>query len=450
MTRVVGLLAAAAVVVVPGRPGAVAYALVWIGVVVAVAVDAVRVICRQPAERDARRRWYQRTPVLAVACGLVWAASIAWSMVIADTIVEDAHIRTAAMAPTILRGERLWLAPRRGDGVHRGNLVAYRLWDTPFVKRVVGVPGDTLAMKAGTLSVDGHLVVEPYAQHVGESEISDRRFDWQRAFVIASDRATYTPTLATWGPLVVPPANYFLLGDNRGETSDSRYNGFIPDSAVFGRPLTVYFSRDPIDGRIRWAGSGRRSGGSCSPSRVVTCDLEHTEQIAKGGKENDRTHAKGDEHGIERRRWGGGILDGERGRHEVRVLGHGPADEDQRHLCGCGQAREPKPASGERDDRGYGDCRRRRLQRQRGGSEYQRLRDAAGRPVCRGQGCGRRHEHRCCCCEGARTKVCLQIGVRLRVYRQIHGCQERKERQCEQTHDQRERRDPGRDECGNE
>ncbi len=271
MTRVVGLLAAAAVVVVPGRPGVVAYAMVWIGVVIAVAVDVVRVVGRQPAERDTHRRWYQRTPVLVVACGVVWGASIAWSLLVADTIVEHVRIRTAAMAPTILRGERLWVAPRRGEPVHRGDLVAYRLWDTPFVKRVVGVPGDTLAMKAGTLSVDGHPVVEPYAQHAGEGEISDRRFDWQRAFVVASDRATYAPTLATWGPLIVPPANYFLLGDNRGETSDSRYNGFVPDSAVFGRPLTVYFSRDPVDGHIRWDRIGTPIRGT--PLTAPTGDL---------------------------------------------------------------------------------------------------------------------------------------------------------------------------------
>jgi signal peptidase I len=270
LTRIVGLLAAGAVIVASGWPGLAAYAAVWIGVVVAVAADAVRALRRQRVEGDAPPRWYQRPPALVIACGVVWAASIGWSMVVADAIAEHLRVRTDSMSPTVLRGERLFVAPRRGGPVQRGDLVVYKLWDTRYVKRVVGVPGDTLAMRAGVLSIDGHLMIEPYVQHVGEGEIPDRRFDWQRPFVIDSRDSTYAPTLTTWGPLVVPRANYFVLGDNRGETSDSRYNGFVPDSAVLGRPLTVYFSRDPIAGRIRWNRIGTRVGGT--PLIVPTGD----------------------------------------------------------------------------------------------------------------------------------------------------------------------------------
>jgi signal peptidase I len=59
---------------------------------------------------------------------------------------------------------------------------------------------------------------------------------------------------------VVPLGEYFLLGDNRGESIDSRYTGFVADSEVVARPVVVFFSRDPVSGRLRWGRVGLRIG----------------------------------------------------------------------------------------------------------------------------------------------------------------------------------------------
>jgi signal peptidase I len=69
---------------------------------------------------------------------------------------------------------------------------------------------------------------------------------------IGKSPETYRPTVHTWGPIVVPPASYWVMGDNRDESYDSRYWGFLPRSHVEGRPLFIYLSvaSDPF--RIRW------------------------------------------------------------------------------------------------------------------------------------------------------------------------------------------------------
>jgi signal peptidase I len=232
----------------------VAYALVYTAALIAIAADAMRVVRQRPA--GARWRWYQRPAAIVVACGIVWVASLGWSVLVESSIADRLRVDTDTMAPTLLKGDRLVVAPRRNVPVRRGDLIVYKRWETRYVKRVVGVPGDTLAMRAGVLLVDGRPTLEPYAIHADEGEIRDRRFDWQRAYALRPDDTTQPPTLTTWGPLVVPRGAYFVLGDNRGETIDSRYTGFVADSDVLGRPRTIYFSRDRTTGQVRWGRIG--------------------------------------------------------------------------------------------------------------------------------------------------------------------------------------------------
>jgi signal peptidase I len=168
------------------------------------------------------------------------------------------------MAPALVAGDHVYTVPRRRGEVRPGDIVVYRKWGTGYIKRVAGVGGDTLAMRGGVLSADRRPVREPYAIHVGEGESGDRRFGWQRPLVADSTRGgsapAYTPTVATWGPIVVPRGEYFLLGDNRGESIDSRYTGFVPDSEIVARPVVIFFSRDPVTGHLRWGRVGERIG----------------------------------------------------------------------------------------------------------------------------------------------------------------------------------------------
>ncbi|HSM37362.1 MAG TPA: signal peptidase I [Longimicrobiales bacterium] len=133
--------------------------------------------------------------------------------------------------------------------------------DRSYVKRVVGVPGDTLAMRDKVLYLNGRPREEAWALHIDhETDPFDPDMLWQRAYVVEAGER-YRPTRDNWGPIVVPSANYFVLGDNRDDSLDSRYWGFVPGDAVRGRPLMVYFSLDRRHGErglgaIRWGRIG--------------------------------------------------------------------------------------------------------------------------------------------------------------------------------------------------
>ncbi len=117
-------------------------------------------------------------------------------------------------------------------------------------------------MTDGRLWVNGRQLDEPYAWHAEPTRdpVVDE-FRWQRRFLVgpgALDTAGYTPSRNNWGPLVVPVHNVFVLGDNRDNSLDSRYVGFVPESDVAARVDRIYFSRDPGTAAIRWRRFGRR------------------------------------------------------------------------------------------------------------------------------------------------------------------------------------------------
>ena len=133
-----------------------------------------------------------------------------------------------------------------------------------FVKRLVGVPGDTLAMRDGVLERNGRAQQEQYVVHTepGVDPVNDE-FRWQRGHLVKTavaadapasvggyaDGPGYRPSRNNWGPLVVPAHHFFVLGDNRDNSLDSRYWGFVPDSLLRGTPLVVYYSFAPDSAR---------------------------------------------------------------------------------------------------------------------------------------------------------------------------------------------------------
>ncbi len=143
-------------------------------------------------------------------------------------------------------------------------------WDpTPtLVKRIVGLPGDTLYMRDARLFVNG---VEQRQGYGAQSEPGDpnevsQLFDWQKPLGLKASRfgpAPEQPTHDNWGPLVVPPRHYFMMGDNRYNSKDSRYWSFVPRENIRGRPLFVYYSWNAESDRplafltdIRWGRIG--------------------------------------------------------------------------------------------------------------------------------------------------------------------------------------------------
>ena len=134
-----------------------------------------------------------------------------------------------------------------------------------LVKRIVGVAGDTLLMRHGELTVNGTVVPSPNSFVLPEAAAEEPQpiFSWQHQIEIRGSRfgsPVADPSLHEWGPLVVPAGTFFMMGDNRDNSVDSRYYGPVPRANLRGTPMFVYYSYDPERGidyfravtAIRW------------------------------------------------------------------------------------------------------------------------------------------------------------------------------------------------------
>jgi len=175
-------------------------------------------------------------------------------------------VPTGSMKPTIQEGDRVvvnklaydlkvpfttikifgWDDPKRGDIV-----VLFSPVDgTRLVKRVVALPGDQVEMRENQLYINGQVAKQ---SPVATTELAD----YGRAYVFAENLQGHThkmmvtpeiPAVRSFGPVVVPDGNYFVLGDNRDNSNDSRFIGFIERRRIVGEAVAVAFSLD----RARW------------------------------------------------------------------------------------------------------------------------------------------------------------------------------------------------------
>lgn len=211
----------------------------------------------------------------------IGAALLIW-IVLRSYLVEAFRIPSASMENTLLVGDFLFVnkAVFGGEleipltGFHccrlpaarvprRDEVVVFRSVEdsTPnlnIVKRVMGAPGDTLQMVRDTVIRNGRRLDEPYALHTAltpgqEDEFRLRQIKaWQLPHYIGPNPERYRPTTHDWGPIVLPPQHYFVMGDNRDESYDSRFWGFLPRAHIRGRPLFIYMSIATRPFRIRW------------------------------------------------------------------------------------------------------------------------------------------------------------------------------------------------------
>ena len=204
-----------------------------------------------------------------------WTRSVlvafALFVIVRTFVVEAFRIPTGSMENTLLVGDFLLVnkavygAEIPGTDLrlpaftepHRGDVVVFTPPHDPaksYVKRLVGVPGDTLEMRDKELYLDGAPVDEPYARYNDRSgDAAHPDMAWQSNHLIARTSRGYHPTRDNWGPLVVPDGKYFMLGDNRDNSEDSRYWGVVNRAAIHGRPWFVYCSFDEaLSGAFPW------------------------------------------------------------------------------------------------------------------------------------------------------------------------------------------------------
>ncbi len=183
---------------------------------------------------QAEKRLPLRRRVLREAVSWLWV--LAAALLIQATLVQARVIPSSSMERTLLVGDhllvsrlgydagvpftgwhvRLWREP------HRQQVVIFRapLPGSPdYVKRLIGLPGDRLEIRKGAVWVNGQRLAEPYLDGPANPH-------------------------ENFGPVMVPTQSYFVMGDNRNDSYDSRYWGFVPRAAIVGTPWMIYMSID--------------------------------------------------------------------------------------------------------------------------------------------------------------------------------------------------------------
>ena len=186
-------------------------------------------------------------------------------------VVQAFKIPTGSMEQNLLIGDHLIvnkfvLAPTATDveramlpmsPIQRGDVVVFKYPEDPerdFIKRVIGLPGEVVEIRDGRVYIDGRPIDEPYVYHRFMDHAGEDLFG------VADVRETY-------GPVTVPLEQYFVMGDNRDNSQDSRYWGFLPGSHVKGRALLIYWSYESEADEYRRTGVGATIGRLAS---VVT------------------------------------------------------------------------------------------------------------------------------------------------------------------------------------
>jgi signal peptidase I len=193
-------------------------------------------------------------------------------------VLQNFEIPSGSMEDTLLIGDHVFVnreqfaPPTRWMGplmpyrdIRRGDIVVFLSPEEPglfVVKRIIGIPGDRIHLRDGAVYRNGQKLDEPYAEHklanydpyrdnfpaVPPAEIYG---------ITSQDWISEMPSHIQGGDIVVPPNSYFGMGDNRDNSKDSRFWGFIPRQNVIGRPVFIYWSfvtppdqylmRDPSD-----------------------------------------------------------------------------------------------------------------------------------------------------------------------------------------------------------
>jgi signal peptidase I len=191
-----------------------------------------------PDHRKSTVREYFESIVIAVILALfirtfvvqafkIPTGSMENNLLIGDHLLVNKFV----FSPAATAAERALLPTRT---IRRGDVVVFKYPEEPerdFIKRVIGLPGETIEVREKKVFVDGQALDEPYAHYLdpltSPSDVHEvTSFD-------VRDR---------YGPVTVPADQYFVMGDNRDNSQDSRYWGFLPRDFVKGRALLIYWS----------------------------------------------------------------------------------------------------------------------------------------------------------------------------------------------------------------
>jgi signal peptidase I len=190
-----------------------------------------------------------------------WSLNILILLFGTTTLVQAFIVPTPSMDTTVMVGDHLLVdklsyAPPGSFARYllpytdpkRGDIIVFRYpmdISQNYVKRVMGVPGDHIKVVDKVVYLNGKALKEPYAQHIFPNlePYRDNFPSEPRGPVYDRAKQMLAENVQN-GELVVPPESYFAMGDNRDNSLDSRYWGFVPRENIIGKPLLIFWSYD--------------------------------------------------------------------------------------------------------------------------------------------------------------------------------------------------------------
>ncbi len=214
-------------------------------------------VAEPPPFRKSTAREYFESIAVAVVLALfvrtfafqafkIPTGSMEQNLLIGDHLLVNKFL----FGPTATALERALLPIRE---VQRGDVVVFKYPEEPerdFIKRVIGLPGETLELRGRTMYINGQALDEPYVRYIEPGELGAPVEDGSDGDI----RRAY-------GPVTVPAGHYFMMGDNRDNSQDSRYWGFLPRDYMKGRAAFIYWSYEAESADYQTSGLGDQVGG---------------------------------------------------------------------------------------------------------------------------------------------------------------------------------------------
>ena len=225
----------------------------------------------EPASAAESLREWAKSLLIALVLFLVLKSFLVQTFVITSGSMEDTLlVGDMLVVNRAALGSRVPLTDLRIPGYSHVRRLDVIVFDPPhegnlkLVKRLIGLPGDTVSMRDRTLYINGVAQDEPYTKHSDIGDEAHPWMEWQRDYLAPGvDRRSYAPTRDNWGPLVIPEDRYLMLGDNRETSLDSRYWGLLEGWRLEGRAVFIYFSYNkesyrpfPWIREVRWGRMG--------------------------------------------------------------------------------------------------------------------------------------------------------------------------------------------------
>jgi signal peptidase I len=191
-------------------------------------------------------REYAEAIVIAILLALVIRTLIVQAFTIpSGSMMDTLLVGDYILVNKFLYGPELPLTDYRLPAIrspHRGDIIVFKYPQDErrdFIKRIIGTPGDTVLVRGHTVFVNGAALVEPYTRKL-DSPLGDR------------GQPTYCGYAFACEPTKVPADSYFVMGDNRDNSQDSRYWGFVRREKIKGKAFLIYWSWDGDRHWLRW------------------------------------------------------------------------------------------------------------------------------------------------------------------------------------------------------